>query len=419
VLAGSVGFDRVHAFLRIPPQLAGDIRSFVVDSLGHPLFVSHPSGQIDYHKPLPSVLLDQPVGSVVRYVNYDGINVIGASVAIPGRSWMYIAEVSRATALGQLRGLATLAAALEATFALLLVAVVWVVARSIVEPLRRLVTGAERIRGGQLGVEVQIDRVDELGDLGRTFNQMSQQLEASAEQIHELHEQEMRRAAQLASVGELASGIAHEIKNPIAGLDSGIDLLTGHVRGDPKAETILSQMRAQLTRMASAIRDLLSYARPRKPRRVATEPEQLVDRVINLVRAQAEAADVQIERRAADGVAKIHVDPELVTQTLVNLTLNGIQTMGPGGILEITTECAGNEVRIAITDTGAGIPEDQLESIFRPFYTTKYRGTGLGLAISRGIVERHGGRLTVDSQVSRGSTFTVILPTTSDEPVKP
>jgi signal transduction histidine kinase len=419
VLAGSVGIERVHAFLQIPPQLAGDIHSFVVDSLGHPLFVSHPQAQIDYHEPLRSPLLDGPPGSVARYVNYEGTSVIGTSVAIPGGSWTYIAEVSRASALGQLRGLAILAAALEATFALLLVAVVWVVARSIVEPLRRLVTGAERIRSGELGVEVQIDRPDELGDLGRTFNQMSLDLDTSHRQIRELHDQEMRRAAQLASVGELASGIAHEIKNPIAGLESGIDLVARQVGADSKASTILGQMRTQLQRMESAIRDLLSYARPREPRRVVTEPEQLVDRVIALVHPQADAADVRIEKRVARGVGKIHIDPELVTQTLVNLVLNGIQAMEPRGTLEISTHAKDHQVCIAVTDTGTGIPREQFESIFRPFYTTKHRGSGLGLAISRGIVERHGGRLIVESAVGRGSTFTVVLPATPDEPVTP
>jgi len=286
---------------------------------------------------------------------------------------------------------------------------VWMVARSIVTPLRHLVAGAERIRAGELGVAVRVDRADELGDLGRTFNQMSQELRASTRRIQELHDQEMGRAAQLASVGELASGIAHEIKNPLVGVMSGLDLLGKHAGTGTQMETLTGQMREQLGRIESAIRDLLSYARPKAPLRLWTDPNRLVDRVARLLAPQAEGAGVRIETRLSPSVPKVEVDPELMTQTLVNLALNGIQAMGPGGVLTFSTAPSGQQVRLMVRDTGSGIPDDQLEQIFRPFYTTKHRGTGLGLAITRGIVERHGARLTVESEVGTGSTFTILF----------
>jgi signal transduction histidine kinase len=409
LLAAAVGFEHVQGFLRIPPHLAGDIHTFIVDREGRPLFASHPHAGLDYGERLPSPLLGQPDGAVVRYVNYEGVEVLGTAVPVPQRSWRYIAEASVSSVFGQLRGLALLAAVLEAAFALLLVAIVWVVARSIVAPLRRLVAAAERIRAGDLGIEVEIDRPDELGDLGRTFNQMSQELRGSAHQIQELHDQEMRRAAQLASVGELASGIAHEIKNPLVGVASGLDLLAGEIGDNPRAEGFLTQMRAQLHRIESAIHDLLSYARPREPRLTWTEPRLLVDRVVQLITPQAKAAGVQIEKSVREAVPKIRVDPELLAQALVNLALNGIQVMAPGGVLTISTEHVNDEIHIAISDTGTGIPGEQLETIFRPFYTTKHQGTGLGLAITRGIVERHGGHLEVESEVGAGSTFTLVF----------
>ncbi len=416
VLVGAVGFGRLRDFLRISPHLAGDVHSYIVDSRGRPLLVSHVHEPIDYGEAFPSPLTDRPPGSVAQYLNYEGVEVLGTSVAIPGIPWRYIAEISVTSAFGQLRTLALLAAVLEAGFALLLVTVVWIVARSIVAPLRRLVGAAERIRAGALGVEVKIDRQDELGDLGRTFNQMSGELQTSAAQIQELHDQEMRRAAQLASAGELASGIAHEIKNPLVGVASGVDLLEGKLRDDPKAATVLSQIREQLRRMESAIRDLLSYARPKEPRLLWTAPEQLVDRVVSLVRPQAETAGVRIQKRAGADARQIHVDPELMTQALVNLALNGIQALGPGGVVGISTDCVNGEVRISVSDTGAGIPEDRLDEIFRPFFTTKHQGTGLGLAITRGIVERHGGRLEVESEEGQGSQFTLVFTDTDQEP---
>jgi signal transduction histidine kinase len=410
VLAGTAGFESVQGFLRIPSDLAGDVRTFLTDSGGYPLFVSHPQADLDYGAKLTSPLLERSAGAVARYSNYQGVQVLGTSVSIPGRSWKYIVEVPVTSAFGQLHGLAQLALLLQATFALLLVAAVWVVARSIVAPVRHLATAAERIRSGELGVEVQIDRRDELGELGRTFNQMSQELQASAQRIHQLHDQEMRRAAQLASVGELASGIAHEIKNPLVGVSSGVRLLVKELHHHAKSTKILNQMGEQLHRIESAITDLLRYARPKAPRLMWTDPELLVDRVIALVSPQADAAGVHVERLTDRSVGKIKIDPELMTQGLVNLALNGIQAMGPGGLLTLSTGCVSGEVHISVSDTGTGILDDQLATIFRPFYTTKHQGTGLGLTITRGIIERHGGRLEVQTEVGVGSTFTLALP---------
>lgn len=419
VLGGTVGFDRLQSFLSVPEHLAIDVHAFIVDRLGRPVFISHPHVPVDYRERLPSPLVDQPPGSVARYVNYEGVEVVGTSVAIRDIPWLYISEVSVASAFGQLRGLALLAVTLESVFALLLVTIVWTVARSIVTPLRRLVGAAERIRKGDLGVEVEIGRDDELGDLGRTFNQMSGELQSSAIEIQELHEQEMRRAAQLASVGELASGIAHEIKNPLVGVASGVDLLSRQVGTNPKSAAILNQIQAQVHRIESAIQDLLSYASPKEPLLTWTEPKQLLERLIALVRPQADAAGVQVTEHHAEALPTMRVDPELLTQALVNLALNAIQAMEAGGVLRVSLESGEDRVRFSISDTGKGIAAEQLEQIYRPFYTTKHQGTGLGLAITRGIVERHGGHIEIESELGEGSTFTLVIPATPQEAIVP
>lgn len=367
---------------------------------------------MDQSQPLASPLIE-PSGreaAAGRYEAGDGTEVLGSAVSVRGLPWRFVAEMPVAEAFGPLRSLGALALALEAVFALMLVGVVWVVARSIVAPVRRLVDAAERIRAGELGASVNIRRSDELGELGRTFDQMSRELSTSAERLQALHEQELRRAAQLASVGELASGIAHEMKNPIVGLATGLDILAAQRSPDGPRDTLLDQMHEQLHRLESAIRDLLSYARPKKPMLTSADPRDLVDRAIALVRPQADAAGVKIETRSSDGAARLRADPELMTQALVNLALNGVQAMGPGGRLTVTTASVNGAIRIEIADTGPGVPANQLEFIFRPFYTTKHRGTGLGLSISRGIVERHGGRLEVASSVGDGTTFTLVFP---------
>lgn len=410
VLVGIIGVERAYAFLDFPEPMNSELDRHIVDGMGRLLYKSNPRTPVDYAEVFQPQPPSQPSGAVVQYINRAGVEVLGISVGIPGRPWRYVVETSRAGAFEDLRGLGLLAVLLEAAFALLLVGVVWLVARSIVSPLHRLVSAADRIRNGELGVQVQIQRSDELGDLGRTFDQMSRELQTSARQLEELHAQEMTRAAQLASVGELASGIAHEVKNPLVGLASGIDLLLDRMGDDPKTKKVLHQMRAETSRLESAIQDLLRYARPQKPRYVTTQPLQLIGKLIDLVQVQADAAGVRVEQHVEVSDTKIRVDPELFTQTLVNLALNGIQAMTPGGVLTLSTRSGNGEARIAVADTGAGIAEPVIDKIFRPFYTTKHRGTGLGLAISRGIVERHGGRIEVETELGRGSTFTVVIP---------
>lgn len=412
VLVAAVDYGEVHTFLRLSQHVAGDVHAYITDSSGRPLFISHAHAPIDRTEPFPSPLIGREPGSNARYRNYEGLEVLGTSVRIPNLEWLYISEVPVSSAFGQLRGLALLAAALEGVFALLLVGIVWIVARSIVSPLRHLVGAAERIRMGELGTETGIDRRDELGELSRTFDQMSRELQASAGQIQELHDQELRRASQLASVGELSSGIAHEIKNPLVGVSSGLDLLSRRLdTGDARTGEILSQMRAQIRRMEGALSDLLSYARPKRPRLIRTAPEPVIERLIGLVRPQAEAAGITVHRQCQPDLPDVEVDPELLNQALINLSLNAIQAMERGGDLEISVTGSHDTVRISVSDTGMGIPEERLQDILKPFYTTKHRGTGLGLAISRGIVERQGGRLEVESRPGEGSTFTIVLPT--------
>jgi signal transduction histidine kinase len=415
VLGATVGPEEQPGFLNLAEHVAGHVEAFILCSAGRPLFVSHPHAPVDYSQRMPSPLADLPPGSSARYVNYAGVDVIGISLPIRGIPWLYLAELPVQTAFGQLRSLRILSAALEGVFALALVGIVWLVAGSIVSPLRRLVSAAERIRGGDFDAHVRVDSGDELGELSDTFNQMAHGLRESASEISELHEQEMRRAAQLASVGELAAGIAHEIKNPLAGAASGIDMLERELRESPSTESLLRQVRAQLRRIESAIRDLLSYARPKQPTVGWAAPQQLVERAVTLVGPQAEAAGVRIEQHTGRETKRIRVDPELLSQALVNLSLNAIQAMTAGGVLTFGIEPVGDEVRITVSDTGAGIPENVMKEIFRPFFTTKHRGTGLGLAITRSIVERHGGRLEVESASGHGTTFALVLSTVEEE----
>jgi len=414
-LVGIVGPARLPRLFQIDEHIAGNIESFILEEGWRPLLVSHPHGPIDYSEPLATPLREMSLGITSRYRDRHGVDVVGKASRIPEFSWIYLTEQPDTHAFGALRRLRQASVYLALAFALLVVGAAWFVSGGIVAPVHRLVEAARRLGAGELDARVNPTTHDEIGALSTAFNEMASELAERATEVNELHQREIERAAQLASVGELAAGIAHEIKNPLAGASSGIDLLEQKLDQGLPTEKILTQIRSQLHRMDRTIRDLLSYARPRELAVGWVSPRLLVERVIALIRPQAEAAGVRVEQNISTGSQRTRVDPELLTQALVNLALNGIQAMDSGGVLTICAEDRGNETQITVSDTGVGIPESEIEKVFRPLFTTKHRGTGLGLAITRTIVERHLGRLEVESSPGLGSRFTLILPVAEEE----
>lgn len=415
LLVGIVGPTRLPRLFQISEEVAGEIEGSILEDGWRPIFVSHPRGPVDYSTPLETPLRGMPFGVTSRYEDRMGVSVVGRAARIPEFSWVYLTEQRDTNAFGALRRLREASIYLALVFAVLVVGAAWLVAGGIVAPLRRLVEATRRLGAGDLNARVEPARADEIGVLSAAFNEMAGELERRALEVKELHEGEIERAAQLASVGELAAGIAHEIKNPLAGASSGIELLERQLAEDRPSENLLGQIRSELGRMDRAIRDLLSYARPKEPEVGWVSPRLLADRVVALIRPQAEAAGVVVEHRN-DGVGhRVRVDPELLTQALVNLAMNGIQAMQPGGVLTLGVAERGREIHLEVSDTGRGIPEEDLENIFRPFFTTKHRGSGLGLAISRTIVERHRGRVEVETTAGLGSRFTLVLPIAEEE----
>ena len=413
-LVGIVGPARLPALFQIPQHVAGEIESFILEEW-RPLYVSHAHGPVDYSIPVETPLKGMPLGTTARYRDRQGVRVVGKAARIPEFSWIYLTEQPDAHALGALRRLRQASIYLALVFALLVVGAAWFVSGGIVAPVRRLVDATRRLGAGDLEARVDPVTPDEIGVLSAAFNEMAAELAQSASEVQGLHQREIERAGQLASVGELASGIAHEIKNPLVGASSGLDLLDQKLDQNLPTDDLRKQIRSELGRMDRAVRDLLSFARPREPRVGWVAPGLLVDRVVGLVRPQAEAAGVRVEEAATTTLERIRVDPELLTQALVNLAMNGIQAMNPGGVLTITTEKRDDEILIRVSDTGKGIPAAEIEEVFRPFFTAKHRGTGLGLAITRTIVERHGGRLEVESTPGVGSCFTLFLSSVEEE----
>ncbi len=409
-LGALVGSQSFASTLDIPPHLAGSIESFVLDASDRPLLVSHPHGFIDYSLPIDI----QPVAGepdAMRYPDRLGTEVFGLAMPIEGLRWKYLVELPVSDALGPLRLLRRLSLIFGTLFGLVVIGAAWFVSGNIVAPVRELAEAAELVGAGELHTSIEVSGDDEIGDLGVAFDRMTRSLEQARDREAEAHAREIRRAQQLATVGELASGVAHEIKNPVAGIAGGLDLVRRRLGGDDSLRPILDEMSAQTDRIGAAIRDLLTFARPPRPRFGSVRPARIVERAITLVQPAAERA--RVELRSDSDVADtqpVRVDAELLRQALVNLSVNAVQATPPGGVVTISVDQSDVETRFRVSDTGKGIPKDRLQAIFRPFFTTRHSGSGLGLSISRDIIERHGGTIDVESEPGSGTTFTIRIP---------
>ncbi len=228
-------------------------------------------------------------------------------------------------------------------------------------------------------------------------------------------EQEVRRSEKLAAIGELAASVAHEIRNPLSSIRGFTQFLRRALAGKPKEQEYADIMVREIDRINNVVSDLLTFAMPMKAEIKSTNIAELVDRIIFLIQADAEKYGIDVSNNVSPDLPEMGIDPNLMTQALLNLTLNAVQMMKGGGSLEIGSDFSGNgnDLLLWAEDDGPGVLPENMEKIFDPFVTTRDKGTGLGLSIVRKIIENHNGNITVESppdQKSRGCRFTITVP---------
>jgi PAS domain S-box-containing protein len=234
------------------------------------------------------------------------------------------------------------------------------------------------------------------------------------EQMDKLKRTQMQliQAAKLAAVGELAAGVAHELNNPLTSVLGFTELLLRTPTVDARTRADLETVASQARRARDIVRNLLDFARQTKPQRLPADVADLLHQTLELIRRHLEGSGVVIEEEYAPDIGPLDLDGGQMRQVFLNLISNAAHAMPRGGKLKLRIARQGDEVAISVSDTGHGIPPEVRDRIFEPFFTTKSagQGTGLGLPISLGIVQEHGGRIGVESQVGQGSTFTIWLP---------
>jgi len=217
---------------------------------------------------------------------------------------------------------------------------------------------------------------------------------------------------QLAAVGELAASIAHEVRNPLAGMKGALQVLRAELEVKPSNAEIVDELLAQIDRLEQLVRDLLTYARPRVVSRRLFDLHELLDRLLRGYEEATEAAGITTRRSYGPGTGRIDADLQQLEQVFHNLVQNSVQAMERGGKLTVSTalESASGNIEITFNDSGKGIQPTDLARVFQPFYTTKHRGSGLGLPIVKKIIEAHGGSVELTSAPGSGTTTTLRLP---------
>jgi two-component system NtrC family sensor kinase len=308
--------------------------------------------------------------------------------------------------------------------------------RVVRRPVNRLIRGAQRVASGDLDAMIPVEGRNEMDQLAGAFNDMTRDLRLARRELTawsgQLESRLQERTAELtrtqrtvahmdktASLGRLAATVAHELNNPLAGILNYAKLTARTLResapdseATKEVERYLLLIQKEAERCGVIVRSLLTFARRGGAPMASHSLQTIVARALMLVRHHFEISAIRLESPAFQGDDQLTCDADQIHQALVALFVNAVEAMPQGGTLRVELRGTADEIEVAIGDTGVGIPPEALEHIFEPFFSTKDRqeGVGLGLAVVHGIVQRHGGRLEVESEVRRGTTFHLILP---------
>ena len=269
------------------------------------------------------------------------------------------------------------------------------------------------INKGKLDTRLSIPKTNELGQLGTSFNQMLESFQLARDELQKYHDQELQQKQKMASVGEMASRLAHEIRNPITGIASSIEIIEEEISDqNQELKPVLNEIKRQAERVNKAITELLKYSREKKLDLAEGNINELIKSVVFFLKNQKCKAKISFKSELDKTIPNILFDKNQLEDVLLNLAINASQSIETEGEVLFVSKFLSkeNKIRITVSDSGKGIPEEIIEKIFHPFFTTRNSGTGLGLAIAKDIIEKHNGQIYCENNTMQGASFHIILP---------
>jgi signal transduction histidine kinase len=362
-------------------------------------------------KPTAPTLL--PRSSIYQHPDYGWLSDATLPLRISGKTWGTLtmgfdAEPSR----NKIKKLFFFLFGLTLLMVFAVLGVLYFLINNLTRSLSNLVSEIDKFDLGQDSpVQMKIGN-DEIGFLVRHFEKMKQRLAHSQKQL--IHAQkQIYQAEKLASIGRLASGIAHEINNPLNGIKNCLYSIKRDPKNLTQTQTYLELVNEGLEHIEQVVQKLLGFARQKSKSIAPVDLNQEIEKVLTLLNYRLDQQRIQIELALDPILPRIHADGQLLQEVVMNLLLNSFDSVRENGKITIKTAAIDrHQISIEISDNGAGIPPEHLDQIFDPFFTTKEegRGTGLGLSVSLGIIEAHGGRIAVKSQPHAKTSFQIILP---------
>lgn len=282
------------------------------------------------------------------------------------------------------------------------------VSEKLTKPIYKVIEAVRNVKKNKLDEKVYIDSGDELAELADNVNRMMDILSKQKELEKTLNEQ-----SKLASLGVLASSVAHEVNNPLGVILGYLTFIEGKLNKEDKIYDYMIEMKKECQRCKKIVENFLNFAKIPKPNFQQVNLNELLDEIVNFVSNHPELKNIQIEKYFDESISQVLVDPDQIRQVAINLILNSASAIksDKGGKIVVKTE-KGIEgfVNIIFEDNGEGIPEDNLKKIFEPFFTTKDKGTGLGLAIVRQIIKQHLGNISIESKLGEGTRVYISIP---------
>ncbi len=297
-----------------------------------------------------------------------------------------------------------------------------------------LIKGTKSIASGNYDYKIQLKSQDELGNLANHFNQMTENLKKALNEIKELNENlnvrieektvqlkqiydHVNHIERIASLGKLAATVAHELNNPLEGILTYSKLIIKKLKQNPNGESdklvqYLELIANESERCGKIVKNLLLFSRSTEANITTNDLVNIIERSIMLINHHLQLNNITLEKDFCCTYLEFDCDKNQIQQALIALLLNAIEAMPDGGKLRIELKCMNSHINLSIIDTGIGIPKENMSKIFEPFFSTKAegKGTGLGLSVVYGIVKRHNGMIKIDSEVNRGTKFTVVFP---------